>query len=77
MVILKKSNQSDVEVVQVSPSEYVVKHNETETAPLSIEDLTVEVIKLKQVVRVPSKWVNDLALVTITSLMDKLKNKAE
>jgi hypothetical protein len=77
MVILKKSNQSDIEVAQVSPTEYVVKLNDYESEAMSIEDLTVEVLKLKQNARVPSKWVNDLALVTITSLMNKLKDKAE
>ena len=77
MVILKKNNQSDVEVVQVSPTEYVVKYGNTESSPMSIENMTVEVIRLKQLMRVPSKWVNDLAMVTINSLMDKLNNKAE
>lgn len=77
MVILKKSNQSDVEVVQVSPTEYVIKHDATETAPMSIENMTVEIIKLKQSLRIPAKWVNDLAMVTINSLMEKLNNKAE
>lgn len=77
MTILKKSNQSDIEVVQVSPSEYIVKHDNVASVALSIEDLTVEVIKLKQIAKVPSKWVNDLALVTINSLLEKLKNKAE
>jgi len=77
MVILKKSNQSDVEVVQVSPTEYVIKHGTTETTPMAIENMTVEIIKLKQVLRIPAKWVNDLAMVTINSLMEKLNNKAE
>jgi hypothetical protein len=73
MTIIKKSNVSDIEVQQVTPELYVLTVLGENKGEYKLEDLAVEVIKLKQSVKIPSKWCNELAYVALTHLMNKQK----
>jgi hypothetical protein len=74
MTILKQSNQSDIEVVQVTPDTYVLTVNGNLHGEYSLENLAVTAIELKKDVKIPSKWLNELAYVALTHVMKKLAN---
>jgi hypothetical protein len=72
MTILKKSNQSDIEVVQLTPDKYGLWVNDNLHGEYTLEDLAVTAILLKKDVKVPSKWLNELAYVALKHVMKKL-----
>jgi len=71
MTIIKKSNVSDIEVQQITPDKYVLTVNDEVKGEYNLENLAVEVIKLKQTVKVPSKFTCEIAYVALTHLMSK------
>ncbi len=72
MTILKQSNQSDIEVVQVTPDTYTLYVKGNLHGEYSLENLAVTAIELKKDVKIPSKWLNELAYVALTHVMKKL-----
>jgi hypothetical protein len=71
MTILKRNNQSDVEVKQLTPTSYVISRDGETSCEMSLIELAVELITLRQTHKIPAKIVNEIALVALKSLMNK------
>jgi hypothetical protein len=72
MVILKSSNQSDIEVVQITPETYILNVKGEDCGTYTLPELAVKAIALKKECKIPSKWLNELAYVALTHVMGKL-----
>jgi hypothetical protein len=72
MTILKRGNQSDIEVVQVTPDTYILNVKGEDCGTYTLPDLAVKAIALKKECKIPSKWLNELAYVALVHVMGKL-----